>query len=173
MCRAVKLMTALTLDYLYFSYVCTLASMWQSVKGRFISVIGANISCACAKSPEGLSPSAHLADGCMDLILVKHTSRFQYLKHMLRITSKADQVSSNHCFIRARSLRKESGVLFRSAIFATLDTRRELGPVSRKACLRSWTRLNFAGKPAVKTEMTSVVSHFFSLLKWRIGRWKL
>ena len=77
--------------------------MWQSVKGRFISVIGANISCACAKSPEGLSPSAHLADGCMDLILVKHTSRFQYLKHMLRITSKADQVSTNHCFIRARS----------------------------------------------------------------------
>ena len=101
--RAVKLMTALPLDYLYFSYVYTLASMWQSVKGRFISVIGANISCACAKSPEGLSPSAHLADGCMDLILVKHTSRFQYLKHMLRITSKADQVSTNHCFIRARS----------------------------------------------------------------------
>jgi len=67
------------------------ASSWQSMKGRFISVIGANISCACAKSPEGLSPSAHLADGCLDLILVKHTSRLQYLRHMLRITSKADQ----------------------------------------------------------------------------------
>ena len=91
-----KLSEALTLDYLFISCLFTSASMWQSVKGRFISVIGANISCACAKSPEGLSPSAHLADGCMDLILVKHTSRFQYLKHMLRITSNADQVSTNH-----------------------------------------------------------------------------
>ena len=67
-------------------------SGWQSIKGRFISVIGANISCACAKSPEGLSPSAHLADGCLDLILVKHTSRLQYLRHMIRLSSKADQV---------------------------------------------------------------------------------
>ena len=104
--RAVKLLTALTLDYLSFSSLCTSASMWQSVKGRFISVIGANISCACAKSPEGLSPSAHLADGCMDLILVKHTSRFQYLKHMLRITSKADQVSTNHFFYKGEILEK-------------------------------------------------------------------
>ena len=102
--------------------------MWQSVKGRFISVIGANISCACAKSPEGLSPSAHLADGCMDLILVKHTSRFQYLKHMLRITSKADQVSTDHFFILRFLFPKVSPLLFRSASFATLDTRRELGP---------------------------------------------
>lgn len=72
----------------YFS-----GSKWQTVDGRFISVIAANMSCACAKSPEGLSPSAHLADGCMDLILVKHTSRFQYLRHMLRLASKADHVS--------------------------------------------------------------------------------
>lgn len=66
---------------------------WRSIKGRFISVIGANISCACAKSPEGLSPSAHLADGCLDLILVRHTSRLQYLRHMIRISSRADQVN--------------------------------------------------------------------------------
>ena len=72
--------------------VVNIFSGWHSIKGRFISVIGANISCACAKSPEGLSPSAHLADGCLDLILVKHTSRLQYLRHMIRLSSKADQV---------------------------------------------------------------------------------
>ena len=168
MCRAVKLMTALTLDYLSISSVCTSASMWQSVKGRFISVIGANISCACAKSPEGLSPSAHLADGCMDLILVKHTSRFQYLKHMLRITSKADQVSTNHFFYKGEILEKRKRSVVQKCHICRF--RYEKGFL---ACLRSWTRLNFGGKPAVKTEMTSVASHFLSLLKWRIGRWKL
>lgn len=79
---------------------------WQSVKGRFISVIGANMSCACAKSPEGLSPSAHLADGCLDLILVKHTSRLQYLRHMLRLTSKADQF--NFDFVEVHRVREFS-----------------------------------------------------------------
>ncbi|KAK3753980.1 hypothetical protein QZH41_000808 [Actinostola sp. cb2023] len=66
---------------------------WKSIDGRFISVIAANMSCACAKSPEGLSPSAHLADGYMDLILIKHTSRFQYLRHMIRLASKADHLN--------------------------------------------------------------------------------
>ena len=68
-------------------------SSWQKLRGRFISVIGANISCACAKTPEGLSPSAHLADGHLDLILVRHTSRLQYLRHMMRLANKADQVN--------------------------------------------------------------------------------
>ncbi|XP_032221254.1 ceramide kinase isoform X2 [Nematostella vectensis] len=70
-------------------------SQWRSVKGKFISVIGANMSCACAKSPEGLSPSAHLADGCLDLILVKHTSRVQYLRHMLRLAGTSDHFNFN------------------------------------------------------------------------------
>ena len=74
-------------------YASAFSPGWRSIKGRFISVIGANISCACAKSPEGLSPSAHLADGCLDLILVRHTSRLQYLRHMIRISSRADQVN--------------------------------------------------------------------------------
>ena len=30
------------------------------------------------------------------------------------------------------------------------------------ACLRSWTRVNFAGMPVVKTGMTNVASHFCS-----------
>ncbi|XP_020600434.1 ceramide kinase-like [Orbicella faveolata] len=77
---------------------------WHSIKGRFISVIGANISCACAKSPEGLSPSAHLADGCLDLILVKHTSRLQYLRHMIRLSSKADQF--NFDFVEVHRVRE-------------------------------------------------------------------
>ena len=76
---------------------------WHSIKGRFISVIGANISCACAKSPEGLSPSAHLANGCLDLILVKHTSRLQYLRHMIRLSSKADQVRNQFLLIVPRT----------------------------------------------------------------------
>ena len=126
--RAMKLSEALTLDCLFISCLFTSASMWQSVKGRFISVIGANISCACAKSPEGLSPSAHLADGCMDLILVKHTSRFQYLKHMLRITSNADQVSTNH-FLYSAFFSLRSRPCYSEVPYSQIGARFSKGPI--------------------------------------------
>ena len=36
------------------------------------------------KSPKGLTPSAHLGDGNLDLILVKKTSRVNYLRYLIR-----------------------------------------------------------------------------------------
>lgn len=52
------------------------------------------MSCACPRSPKGLSPAAHLADGTTDLILVRKCSRFDFLRHLLRHTSKDDQVTT-------------------------------------------------------------------------------
>ena len=44
-------------------------------------------------TPEGVSMSAHLGDGCTDLVFVKETSRMNYLKFLLRCKDpKADQV---------------------------------------------------------------------------------
>ena len=51
-------------------------------------VNGANISCACDKSPMGFSPHCHIGDGCVDIILVRHTSIFNNIRMLLRITSK-------------------------------------------------------------------------------------
>lgn len=66
---------------------------WHSITGRFISVMGATNCCANKKAPEGISPSAHLADGCIDLVVVRHTSRSRYLHHMIRLAGRADHVS--------------------------------------------------------------------------------
>ncbi|XP_028398134.1 ceramide kinase-like [Dendronephthya gigantea] len=67
-------------------------SGWHSITGRFISVMGATNCCANKKSPEGISPSAHLADGCIDLVVVRHTSRVRYLHHMIRLAGRADHM---------------------------------------------------------------------------------
>ena len=69
------------------------SNSWQTIRGKFISVIGANITCKCAKSRNGISPNAHMGDGYFDLILIRKTSRFQYLRHMLRIANRGDLVS--------------------------------------------------------------------------------
>ncbi|XP_007889183.2 ceramide kinase [Callorhinchus milii] len=64
---------------------------WKVVKGKFLAINAANMSCACSKSPMGLSPAAHLADGTIDLILVRKCSRFNFLRHLIRHTNKDDQ----------------------------------------------------------------------------------
>ncbi|KAF0036312.1 hypothetical protein F2P81_011624 [Scophthalmus maximus] len=49
------------------------------------------LSGCCPKSPQGLSPSAHLADGTGDLILVWDTNPLGFLKFLYRHTSTQDQ----------------------------------------------------------------------------------
>ncbi|KAM6973596.1 ceramide kinase-like [Aplochiton taeniatus] len=64
---------------------------WKTIRGKFLAINAASMSCACPRSPNGLSPAAHLADGTTDLILVRKCSRFDFLRHLLRHTSKDDQ----------------------------------------------------------------------------------
>ncbi|XP_072097414.1 ceramide kinase [Mobula birostris] len=64
---------------------------WKVIKGKFLAINSANISCACPKSPKGLSPAAHLADGTMDLIVVRKCSRLSFLRYLIRHTTSNDQ----------------------------------------------------------------------------------
>ena len=48
-------------------------------------------ACFCAKCPAGLSPSAHLADGNMDLILLSCTSKTDLLRYLIAHTGKANR----------------------------------------------------------------------------------
>ncbi|KAM4572140.1 ceramide kinase [Fundulus diaphanus] len=64
---------------------------WVTVDGRFKCVSLTCMSSSCAKSPLGLSPSAHLADGTGDLILVRDTNPLGFLKYLYRHTTTQDQ----------------------------------------------------------------------------------
>lgn len=61
-------------------------SKWKTLKGKFFMVSGANISCACTRSPNGIAPYSHLGDGNLHLVLVKHTSIINNLKLLLRLS---------------------------------------------------------------------------------------
>lgn len=60
---------------------------WQTITGKFFMVSGANISCACSRSPKGIAPYSHLGDGMVHLVLVKHTTILNNLKLLLRLSS--------------------------------------------------------------------------------------
>ncbi|XP_009866148.1 PREDICTED: ceramide kinase-like [Apaloderma vittatum] len=64
---------------------------WKVIKGKFLAINAVNMSCACPRSPRGLSPAAHLADGSADLILVRKCSRFDFLRYLVRHTNQDDQ----------------------------------------------------------------------------------
>ncbi|KAF7393296.1 hypothetical protein HZH66_009129 [Vespula vulgaris] len=63
-------------------------SRWLTVQGKFFMVNGANVSCACSRSPMGFSPHCHIGDGCVDIILVRHTSFINNIRMLLRLSSK-------------------------------------------------------------------------------------
>ncbi|XP_034983817.1 ceramide kinase isoform X1 [Zootoca vivipara] len=64
---------------------------WKVIRGKFLAINTTNISCACPRSPKGLSPAAHLADGSADLILVRKCSRFNFLRYLIRHRNQDDQ----------------------------------------------------------------------------------
>ncbi|XP_030624680.1 ceramide kinase [Chanos chanos] len=64
---------------------------WVRVEGRFRCVSLTCMSSSCPRSPKGLSPSAHLADGTGDLILVRDTNPLGFLTYLHRHTTTQDQ----------------------------------------------------------------------------------
>ncbi|KAM4018980.1 ceramide kinase-like isoform 2-T2 [Anomaloglossus baeobatrachus] len=64
---------------------------WKKVTGSFLAIHITGMSSACPKSQDGVSPTAHLADGTADLILVHESSIFQFLRHLSRHTNRKDQ----------------------------------------------------------------------------------
>lgn len=61
-------------------------AQWKTMKGKFFMVSGANISCACSRSPSGIAPYSHLGDGNLHLVIVHHTSIFNNLRLLLRLS---------------------------------------------------------------------------------------
>ncbi|XP_066579728.1 ceramide kinase [Amia ocellicauda] len=77
---------------------------WKEIQGTFLAINAASMSCACPRSPKGLSPAAHLADGTTDIILVRKCSRLNFLRHLLRHTSNYDQFDLT--FVEVHRVRK-------------------------------------------------------------------
>lgn len=68
---------------------------WKIVRGKFFMVNGANISCACSRSPNGFSKFCHIGDGCVDLVVIRHTSFFNNLRLLLKLSGSRSQIVSN------------------------------------------------------------------------------
>lgn len=66
---------------------------FKRITGKFLMINCANISCACDRSPSGFSPTCHLGDGYIHLILVRHGSILNNVKLLLRMASGKKEIS--------------------------------------------------------------------------------
>eukprot|EP00111_Clytia_hemisphaerica_P021312 TCONS_00062731-protein len=106
---------------------------WQTISGRFISVLAANISCRCAKSSTGISPHAHIGDGEIDLILVRKTTRANYLHHLIKISEKTTD-NFDFSFIEVHRVKE---FRFRplnstSITMSELENRADISPINTR-----------------------------------------
>ncbi|KAH8359765.1 hypothetical protein KR093_008700, partial [Drosophila rubida] len=67
---------------------------WKIIRGNFFMICGANITCACSRSPNGISRYSHLGDGCLDLILVRKTSLLNNLRFLLNTAGRGGDIRS-------------------------------------------------------------------------------
>ena len=66
-------------------------------KGEFLNVSLYSTPSSCDMAPLGLSKYSHLADGCMDLILVHNTERKEFMRFLKRHGNAKNQVLTVAC----------------------------------------------------------------------------
>uniref|UniRef100_A0A8C3SKY5 Ceramide kinase like n=1 Tax=Chelydra serpentina TaxID=8475 RepID=A0A8C3SKY5_CHESE len=82
-----------------FAVIKTLASLkyadskvqWHTIQGHFLNVSIMAIPCLCSMAPRGLAPNTRLNNGSMALIVVRNTSRAEFIKHLKRYASVKNQ----------------------------------------------------------------------------------
>lgn len=67
---------------------------WRIVRGEFFMISGANITCACTRSPNGISRYCHLGDGHLDLVLVRKTSLINNIRFVINAMGRNGDVVS-------------------------------------------------------------------------------
>lgn len=72
----------------------TTSTKWRVLRGKFFMVNGANLSCACERSPNGFSRYGHIGDGRLDLVLVRHTPMLNNLRLLRKLTSRTQRIVS-------------------------------------------------------------------------------
>ncbi|XP_030373671.1 ceramide kinase isoform X2 [Scaptodrosophila lebanonensis] len=90
---------------LNFGSPTSTTAQWKSIKGNFFMICGANITCACSRSPNGISRYSHLGDGYLDLILVRKTSLLNNVRFLLN-TAGRDGDIRNLPFVEVYRTRK-------------------------------------------------------------------
>ncbi|XP_054738569.1 ceramide kinase [Anastrepha obliqua] len=63
-------------------------AQWKTIKGKFFMVSGANITCACTRSPNGVAPYSHIGDGYLDLVLVRKTSLLNSIRLLINMAGR-------------------------------------------------------------------------------------
>uniref|UniRef100_A0A8C3SFK0 Ceramide kinase like n=1 Tax=Chelydra serpentina TaxID=8475 RepID=A0A8C3SFK0_CHESE len=64
---------------------------WHTIQGHFLNVSIMAIPCLCSMAPRGLAPNTRLNNGSMALIVVRNTSRAEFIKHLKRYASVKNQ----------------------------------------------------------------------------------
>uniref|UniRef100_A0A8D2ILI5 DAGKc domain-containing protein n=1 Tax=Varanus komodoensis TaxID=61221 RepID=A0A8D2ILI5_VARKO len=68
-----------------------LTDQWHRIQGHFLNVSIMAIPCLCSMAPRGLAPNTRMNDGGIALIVVRNTSRPEFVQHLKRYASMKNQ----------------------------------------------------------------------------------
>jgi len=69
---------------------------WKKIQGEYAAIMMVIMPCRSDKSSQGVAKYGHLNDGIIHLVLVKKCSRWQFLRFLLKISSRGLESGDVH-----------------------------------------------------------------------------
>lgn len=70
------------------------AKKWRIIRGEFFMITATNITCACSRSPNGMSKYCHLGDGHLDVVLVRKTNLLNNIRFVVNTMGRNGDIVS-------------------------------------------------------------------------------
>ena len=80
---------------LHLSFLCLTAvdqKHWKKLTGHFSNIMVCPHSCLTHHAPYGFSPYGHIGNGCTDIVLLNHCSKFSHARWLMRQRKNRDMV---------------------------------------------------------------------------------
>lgn len=82
-------------EKIHLSFLCLAAvdqKHWKKLTGHFSNIMVCPHACLTHHAPYGFSPYGHIGNGCTDIVLLSHCSKFSHARWLMRQRKNRDMV---------------------------------------------------------------------------------
>lgn len=108
--------------------------MYRKVTAKVFMVMGVNMSCACTRSPAGVSPNLHVGDGYLDVIIVRHGGVLNIAKFLMELSREDGDISKLEFVEKYRTRKFHMKALNGSSLGSLNDSTQPISIMPSRHC---------------------------------------
>lgn len=108
--------------------------LYKKVTAKVFMVMIANLSCACPRSPSGVSPTLHVGDGYIDAIVIRHGGVWNIAKFLMELSREDGDISTLPFVERYRTRKFHMKALNGSSLGSLADSTQPISIMPSRHC---------------------------------------